>query len=111
VDPGRRLEFPVKYWVSATGKFPVVEEDDMWRKTINESSEPLVGCLGRKPFRHSEGIAYKPHCGEVGMRRRVGRMGSVKRRGPGHYNPVGARTPGVERRTARMEVLRRPYRP
>ena len=32
-------------------------------------------------------------------------MGSVKRRWPGHYNPAGARTPGVERAAARMEVL------
>src|SRR4051794_13877054 len=28
---------------------------------------------------HSEGIAYKPPCGEVAMCRRVGRMGPVKR--------------------------------
>jgi len=26
----------------------VVTEGDMLRKTINESSEPLVGCLGRR---------------------------------------------------------------
>ena len=45
--PCRRPVFPVKNWASATGKFPVVSEDDMLRKTINESSEPLVGCLGR----------------------------------------------------------------
>jgi hypothetical protein len=41
--------FPVKYWVRATGKFPVVSEGDMLRKTINESSEPLAGCLDRYP--------------------------------------------------------------
>ena len=46
VSPRSRLESPVKYWVSATGKFPVVSEDDMLRKTINESSEPVVGRLG-----------------------------------------------------------------
>ncbi len=39
------------------------------------------------------------------MRRRVGRMGPVKRRLPGQHNPVGPRAPGVERKTARMEVL------
>jgi hypothetical protein len=44
--PSRRPEFPVKNWVRATGKFPVVSEDDMLRKTINESSEPVEGCLG-----------------------------------------------------------------
>jgi hypothetical protein len=27
---------------------------------------------------HSEGIAYKPPCGEIAMRSRVGRMGSIK---------------------------------
>ena len=36
-SPCRRPVFPVKYWVSAAGKFPVVSEDDMLRKTINEA--------------------------------------------------------------------------
>jgi hypothetical protein len=40
---------------------------------------------------HSEGIAYKPPCGEVAMCPRVGRMGPVKRR------PVGTREPDRER--------------
>ena len=62
-------------------------------------------------IRHSEGISYKPQGGEAGTRRRVGRMGPVKRRGPGHYNPVGARAPGVERNAARMEVLSGPTAP
>ena len=30
----------------AAEKFPVVSEDDRSRKSINESSEPVVGCLG-----------------------------------------------------------------
>jgi len=38
----------VKDWVQAAEKFPVVTEDDMLRKTVNESSEPVVGRLGRK---------------------------------------------------------------
>ena len=45
----------MKYWVIAAGKFPVVSEDDMLRKTINESSEPVVGRLGieeHAPRRH-----------------------------------------------------------
>ncbi len=33
-------------WVGAAEKFPVVPEGDMLRKNINESSEPVVGCLG-----------------------------------------------------------------
>ena len=36
----------VKYWVYAAEELPVVSEDDMLRKTINESSEPVVGRLG-----------------------------------------------------------------
>jgi hypothetical protein len=36
---------------------------------------------------HSEGIAYKPPCGEIAMCLRVGRMGSISDDGPGHYNP------------------------
>ena len=35
----------VKYWVSAAEEFPVVPEGDMLRKSINESSEPVVGRL------------------------------------------------------------------
>jgi hypothetical protein len=47
----------VKYWVHATGEFPVVSEDDMLRKTINESSEPVVGRLGVKLIRNvAEGV-------------------------------------------------------
>jgi hypothetical protein len=28
---------------------------------------------------HSEGISYKPQCGEIGMCPQVGRMGPIKR--------------------------------
>ena len=45
--------------------------------SINESPEPLVGRLG-PCYGHSEGIAYKPLCGEVAMCWRVGRMGPNK---------------------------------
>jgi hypothetical protein len=55
----------------------VVSEDDMLRKSINESSEPVVGCLGM-PSMYSDGISYKPRDGEVGMCLQVGRMGPVK---------------------------------
>ena len=46
VIPRSRLESPVKYWVNATGEFPVVSEGDMLRKNISKSSEPVAGCLG-----------------------------------------------------------------
>ena len=42
----RRPAFWVKHWVEAAEKFPGVLEDDMLRKTIHESSEPVVGGLG-----------------------------------------------------------------
>src|SRR3712207_8886747 len=40
---------------------------------------------------HSEGIAYKPPCGEVAMCRRVGRMGPVKRRSEEHTSELQSR--------------------
>jgi len=40
-------------------ELPVVAEDDMSIQSANESTDPLVGCLGRSR-RHSEGISYKP---------------------------------------------------
>jgi hypothetical protein len=36
---------------------------------------------------HSEGIAYKPLCGEIAMRLRVGRMRPISDDGLGQYNP------------------------
>jgi hypothetical protein len=50
----------------------------MSTKNSNESTEPLAGRLGVAMWTHSEGIAYKPPCGESAMRRRVGRMGPIK---------------------------------
>ena len=38
--------FRLKDWVQATEKFPGVSEGDMLRKSIDESSEPVVGRLG-----------------------------------------------------------------
>jgi hypothetical protein len=54
---------------------------------------------------HSEGIAYKPQCGEVGMCPRVGWMGPNKEDGPGHRTRTGVRAPGVKRETACTEVF------
>ena len=47
----RRPAFWVKHWVEAAEKFPGVPEDDMLRKTINESSEPVEGRLGMEESR------------------------------------------------------------
>ena len=69
----------MKYWAFAAGEFPVVSEDDMLQKSINESSEPVVGCLGMfNSSMHSDGIPYKPRDGEIGMCLPPGRMGPIK---------------------------------
>jgi hypothetical protein len=62
----------------AADELPGVPEGDRSRKQANESTEPLAGRLGASGRGHSEGIAYKPLCGEVAMCWRVGRMGSIK---------------------------------
>ena len=46
------------------------------KEQYSESTEPLAGRLGAP---HSEGVAYKPQCGEIAMCLRVGRMGPIKR--------------------------------
>ena len=58
--------------------FPGSQRATCRQGTVNESSEPLVGRLGVAVSTHSEGIAYKPLCGEIAMCRRVGRMGPIK---------------------------------
>lgn len=50
-------------------------EDDVSRKNASESTDPLAGRLGAAVWEHSEGIAYKPLCGEVAMCWRVGGWG------------------------------------
>ena len=50
--------------MQAADELPVVAEDDMSIEDANESTEPLKGRLGAP---HSEGIAYKPHCGEIAV--------------------------------------------
>ena len=56
----------------------------------NESTEPLVGCLGigAHALMHSEGISYKPLGGEVELCLRVGGWGRLSENGAGHYNPI-----------------------
>jgi len=83
----------VKYWAQAAEEFPGVPEGDLLRKTIHESSEPVVGCLGVVVQAHSDGIPYKPQSGEVGMCLRVGRMGSDKCRWTGTLKPGPERGP------------------
>ena len=74
----------------------------------SESTEPLVGRLGVEVLTHSEGISYKPPCGEVEMCPQVGRMGPVSEDGPGHYNLDRSEGPwGRATDAARTEVRKR----
>src|SRR3954451_22605544 len=65
-----------RHWTDAMWNSPGSErtacQDGMGAKARNHSR--VASALP-----HSEGIAYKPPCGEVAMCRRVGRMGPVKR--------------------------------
>ena len=77
----------MKYWVGAAEEFPVVSEGDMVRKNINESSEPVVGCLGMPmactamAFRISrETVKSECAC-------EWGGWGRVSVDGPGQNNP------------------------
>ena len=70
----------------------MVTEDDMLRKIINESSEPVVGRLGMENM-HSEGISYKPQGGEVEMCRNWGGWGQLSVEGPGQNNPDRSEDP------------------
>jgi len=53
--------------MNATDELPGVSEGDMPRQQANKSTEPLVGRLGVAVGTHSEGMAYKPLCGEIAM--------------------------------------------
>jgi hypothetical protein len=66
--------------VQAADELPGIPEDNMSTQKANESTEPLVGCLGMEAhaLMHSEDISYKPLRGEVELCLRVGRMGSIK---------------------------------
>ena len=70
---------------------PGVVEDGMSRRTGSESVDPLGGRLGAVCT--VEGIWYKPPSGEIGMRRRVGRMGPIKRGWTGTEEPGPERGP------------------
>jgi hypothetical protein len=77
-----------------------------------ESTEPLAGRLGVEGMTHSEGISYKPHCGEVEMCPQVGRMGPISEDGPGHYNLDWSEGPwGRAAEAARTEVPSAPRSP
>ena len=57
-------------------ELPGVIESGMPRRNGERKPGTTRGSASALP--HSEGIAYKPLCGEIAMRSRVGRMGSIK---------------------------------
>ena len=59
-------------------ELPGVVEGGMSRGNGNESLEPLVVSLGRMTW-HSRDVAYNLPGREIAARRRVRRMGSIKR--------------------------------
>jgi hypothetical protein len=112
VIPRSRLEFPVKYWVSATGKFPVVSEDDMLRKTINESSEPVVGRLGIVGTCTAKVSRISRRAAKSGCARNWGGWGRLSVNGPGQNNPDRSEDPwGRAITVARMAAPKRTTAP
>ena len=76
----------MKHWVEAAEKFPVVSEGDMLRKTINESSEPVVGRLGMSICTaRASGISRETV--KSGCAHEWGGWGRVSEDGPGQQNP------------------------
>ena len=75
----------MKHWVRAAEEFPVVSEGDMLRKSINESSEPVVGGLGGNATARTPGISresVKSRCACT-----WGGWGRISVDGPGQHNP------------------------
>ena len=71
-----------KYWVYAAEEFLVVSEDDMLRKSINESSEPVVGRLCTAKVTRISRETVKSRCA-----REWGGWGRISEDGPGQHNP------------------------
>ena len=96
---------PVKYWAFATGEFPVVSEDDMLQKSINESSEPVVGCLGM--FKACTAMAFRINreTAKSECACNWGGWGRLSVDGSGQYNPD--RSEGPWGRAARPLARRR----
>ena len=81
----------MKHWVEAAEEFPGVPEDDMLRKTINESSEPVVGRLGLAPRPVLIGTARASGISRETVKSRCARewgaWGRISEDGPRQHNP------------------------
>ena len=71
--PSRRQSV---HWTETTIELSGVRESGMSGR--NEQRKPGTTPGVAEALPHSEGIAYKPLCGEIVMCLRVGRMGSIK---------------------------------
>ena len=96
----------MKHWVTAAEKFPVVTEDDMLRKSINESSEPVVGRLGIYEYAQRRHLGISRETVKSGCAREWGGWGRLSDDGPGQHNPDRSEGPwGRAARPARTEVF------
>ena len=96
----------MKYWVQAAEEFPVVVEDDMLRKSIDESSEPLVGRLGLCKSGTAKISRINRAAAKSGCAGEWGGWGQLSEDGPGQHNPDRSEDPwGRAAWPARTEVL------
>jgi hypothetical protein len=77
----------VKYSVQAAEEFPVVVEDDMLRKSIDESSEPLVDCLCLYKSGTAKISGINRAAAKSGCACEWGAWGQLSEDGPGQHNP------------------------
>ena len=101
----------MKHWVKAAEEFPVVVEDDMLRKSIDESSEPLVGRLGLCQSGTAKISRINRHAAKSGYAGEWGGWGRLSEDGPGQKNPDRSEGPWGRAETARAEVPARPIVP
>ena len=102
----------MKYWVRAAEEFPVVSEDDRLRKTINESSEPVVGRLGIVEHAQRRHLCINRSAAKSRCARNWGGWGRISVDGPGQNNPDRSEDPwGRATTVARMAALKRTTAP
>jgi hypothetical protein len=83
----------VKNWVQAAEEFPVVVEDDRLRKSIDESSEPLVGRLGLHQAGTAKISRINRTAAKSGCACEWGGWGQLSEDGPGQHNPARSEDP------------------
>ena len=71
----------------ATDELPVVPEDDMSRKQANESTDPLMGCLGAGRLRTAKAARISRCAVKSSCASEWGAWDQLSDDGPGQYNP------------------------